>query len=178
MKKPELDYRLIIILLIPTVVIAGLFLYNYRTIATGEEIEIEIVEPIDPRDLFRGQYATLRYSISRLNISEYQVEGNFSDGGTIYLSLEKKERYWRVKEIAKKSPSDSVYCIKGEIQSIQGGSIEVEYGIEEFFADPETARRIERERDSDNISGIVVIDQSCNAVLRGVMIGEEEIRTE
>jgi uncharacterized membrane-anchored protein len=44
--------------------------YRHYWIETGEKIMLR-VEPVDPRDLFRGDYVSLSYEISSLDRSSY-----------------------------------------------------------------------------------------------------------
>ena len=46
-------------------ILGGMVAINEHTLRTGREIVLKTV-PVDPRDLFRGDYVTLRYDISRL----------------------------------------------------------------------------------------------------------------
>lgn len=44
------------------------------TIVTGTEVTL-LVEPVDPYDIFRGEYVHLRYDISRIDLSKVRNEG-------------------------------------------------------------------------------------------------------
>ena len=50
------------------VFILGLVAYKEVTLRFGTEVMLQTV-PVDPRDLFRGDYVTLRYGISTLERS-------------------------------------------------------------------------------------------------------------
>ena len=45
------------------IIIFGLIGYKQLTIVTGTTVLLETV-PVDPRDIFRGDYVTLNYAIS------------------------------------------------------------------------------------------------------------------
>ena len=65
--------------------------YKEYTLQTGKEVLLKTV-PVDPRDLFRGDYVTLRYEIGTLNLRDGQAEDmdymNYKNNGRIYLALE------------------------------------------------------------------------------------------
>lgn len=173
----EIDMRLLVLIGVPALVIGGLFVWQYSTVVTGEEVEIEVVEPVDPWDVFRGQYAVLDYSINTLDAETvgYEVE----EGDTVYVVLERNGEYWEAVGVSEDRPeTDGRKCIRGEVESVAGDSVRVTYGIEEFFASPDEARRVEDERLRENVSGIVSLDARCNSVLRGVRIGNETIRSD
>lgn len=170
----DIDPRLLVILVVPAVVVGGLFVWQYSTVLTGEEVEIEVVEPVDPRDVFRGQYAVLEYTINTLDRDT--VGSAIEEGDTVYVTLEKDGEYWGAVGASTEIPEER--CIKGEVESAVGDSVRVSYGIENFFADPEEAQRIQRERWRNDVSGIVSVDGGCNSVLRGLRIGNETLRPE
>src|SRR3972149_10134022 len=55
---------------------------------TGREIVAEVT-PVDPRDLFRGDYVIFGYPFSRTG--EVSVPGGTRRGDTIYVTLEPKD---------------------------------------------------------------------------------------
>lgn len=171
------DPRLLVILAVPTIVIAGLFVSQYATVATGDEIHLEVVEPIDPRDVFRGQYATLQYSISTIDAETVPSGTAVTEGDTVYVTLEDNGIYWRAQAVSAGQPADADRCIKGTVTGRSGDTLQVRYGIEQFFASPERARQIEEERWRNDVTGIVSVDDACDAVLRGLIVGNETIRT-
>lgn len=172
-KNLNVDFRLIVILGVPALVIGGFFVWQYWTVLTGEEVVLEVVEPVDPRDIFRGQYAVLEYSITTLNVSMLDSEPD--EGETVYVTLEKDSEYWVAVDASTQRPDTT--CIRGEVESVRGGTVRVSYGIENFFAEPEEARRIEEERWRNDVAGIVAVDSRCGSVLRGVRIGNETLRS-
>lgn len=169
------DPRLLVILGVPALVIGGLFVWQYSTVLTGEEVVIEVVEPVDPRDVFRGQYAVLEYSITRLDSGMLSPETE--EGDTVYVTLEKEGEYWVAADASTQMP-DAATCVRGEVESATGERVRISYGIENFFAEPEEARRIEEERWRNDVAGIVAVDGGCDSVLRGVRIGNETLRAE
>ena len=167
----NVDIRLIVLLGVPALVIGGFFVWQYWTVLTGKEVVIEVVEPVDPRDIFRGQYAVLEYSITTLNASMLDTEPN--EGETVYVTLENDGEYWVAADASTEMPDTT--CIRGEVESASGETVRVSYGIENFFAEPEEARRIEEERWRNDVAGIVAVDSRCRSVLRGVRIGNETL---
>ena len=54
-------------------VILGFVALKEYTLRSGTEVLLETV-PVDPRDLFRGDYVVLRYKISTIDLSLYPVD--------------------------------------------------------------------------------------------------------
>ena len=60
---------------------------------TGQEIILKTV-PVDPRDMFRGDYMTLNYPISQLNIKSLPTEKtDFKVGYSVFVELETEDTY-------------------------------------------------------------------------------------
>jgi len=169
----NVDIRLVVILGVPALVVGGFFVWQYWTVLTGEEVLIEVVEPVDPRDVFRGQYAVLGYSITTINASMLATEPD--EGETVYVTLNQEGEYWVATDASTERPDAT--CIRGEVESVSGETVRVSYGIENFFAEPEEARRIEEERWRSDVAGIVAVDSGCGSVLRGVRVGNETLKS-
>ena len=59
----------VIIAIFWLVIIGGFVAYKEFTLKTGDEILLKTL-PVDPRDLFRGDYVILRYEIGTINASK------------------------------------------------------------------------------------------------------------
>ncbi|HIE31672.1 MAG TPA: hypothetical protein EYP67_04720 [Methanosarcinales archaeon] len=79
--------RFLLLISVPAVVILIFLCINLYTLHFGQEIVLK-TDPIDPRDLFRGDYVTLSYEISRIDLNNIPHDANFSSGETIYASLQ------------------------------------------------------------------------------------------
>ncbi|MCQ1534778.1 hypothetical protein FTO70_03535 [Methanosarcina sp. KYL-1] len=98
-------------------IFSGIIVYKEYTLRTGTEVVLKTV-PVDPRDLFRGDYVVLNYEISTLDLSEIPAEDTqFWYNDRIYLALEIKDGYGVPKKIYKNPPEDELY-IKGKVTGI------------------------------------------------------------
>jgi uncharacterized membrane-anchored protein len=110
---------------------------NEVALATSDEVTLRTV-PVDPVDLFRGRYVTLRYEISMLG-----VEGGMEPGDSVYVPLHEAEGAWTGSYGYASPPPDGKF-IRGTVRQLAGQSAQIEYGIETYFTDEEDARRLER----------------------------------
>lgn len=133
-----------------------------HTLATGEEVVLQTA-PIDPRDLFRGDYVNLRYTISTL-------EGylGFAAGDRVYVGLAQQGDIWDAVS-ASHSPPDGLY-IKGRVTRAWRTGLDIEYGIESYFVPEGSGHIIERARD---VKVRAAIDSSGNAVIKGLLVDGE-----
>jgi uncharacterized membrane-anchored protein len=171
--------QFILLMLVPAIVILTLMGVKLFTLSFGKEILLE-VEPIDPRDLFRGDYVTLSYKISRIDLNNIPFDTNFSLGETIYAALSKKEKFWTIDSVSHTKPdlTENQVCIKGRVTSSYNNKLSVEWGIESYFVPEGEGRLIERQREGGNVSVIVSVDSTCSSVLKELLINDEPLKIE
>ena len=121
------QYKRLIIALVVLIGIAGGFmLYLSFPLLTGKTVILK-TQPVDPFDFFRGQYLTINYEISRVNLSE-----NFKEGDTVYVSLkEGNDKIWHADNVLLSKPESGVF-IRGIAKQAWRG-LGVNYGIEQYF---------------------------------------------
>jgi uncharacterized membrane-anchored protein len=129
----------------------GIVGWNELALATGTEVRLATA-PVDPTDLFRGRYVTLRYEISRAHVSE-----PVRPGQTVYVPLVDTGEVWTGGPATTSRPDDETF-IRGRVRqgTDQPTEIEIEYGIETYYADEDEAQRLERRAGSLLVD--VVID--------------------
>ena len=146
------------------VILFGFIAFKEFTLQTGEEVILK-TRPIDPRDLFRGDYVILNYVIGGVDVSD------FEEGDTVYVGLKVDENGYGESTGVYKSPPEGLF-IKGTVKKGLFGGSNIEYGIESYFVPEGEGKSIERNR---NLEGKVVIDKSGNAVLKAVLIDGKEV---
>ena len=121
------QYKRLIIALAVLIGIAGSFmLYLSFPLLTGTTVILK-TQPIDPFDLFRGQYLTINYEISGVALPAETKEGD-----TIYVSLkEGDDKLWHAEKVLLSKPDSGVFIRGTAKQSWRGSG--VEYGIEQYF---------------------------------------------
>jgi uncharacterized membrane-anchored protein len=168
----------------------------YQTIVnTGTEVWLK-TRPIDPRDMFRGDYIQLDYDINHVS-GVYNYDSNkYSTGDTVYASLDKQfgEKYFSVLSYNlshDKCPDyPSTLCIKGRVVSIStqnqtntsspdqynenSGPINLvlDYGINQYFVKEGSGQRI---TNSDKGEVKVVISKDSTAIVKEVWINDKKI---
>ena len=127
-KRNKEYLKLAIIIIVLLGILGGFLLYvSYPLLST--KTAILATQPIDPFDLIRGQYITIQYEIGTIPIiSGATIEDN------VYVILQKDENgtsHYKFASLDK--PSNDNLFIKGQIKSIHGENMRVEYGIEQYF---------------------------------------------
>jgi uncharacterized membrane-anchored protein len=125
----------------------------------GTEIRLRTV-PVDPRDLFRGDYVVLAYPMSIVATGPAEAKG-LRRGDTVYVTLARDaEGFAQAKAVASTRPAASAgeVVIAGRVQSTGAcalneagqtdcaagaGRLRVAYGLESYFVPQGEGRRIE-----------------------------------
>ena len=138
---------------------------------TGETVLLRTV-PVDPRDLFRGEYVILGYEFSRIpseGISE-GISGPLRRGGdwqgrTVYVSLvpEDDGRHWRADRFSFEQPSG--LSIRGTITGRR-----IEFGIESYFVQEGDGLKYERAVRDQALFARVAVAPDGKAALTGLVI--------
>ena len=107
--------------------IAGTFIFYLSwPLLTGKAVVLA-TQPVDPFDIFRGQYLTINYEVGTVPV----IDG-VNVGETVYVVLkEDEEGIWRYERASLVKPGGTF--IKGEVNSLSGENMRIEYGIEQYF---------------------------------------------
>ena len=155
----------------------------------GEEIVLS-VEPVDPRDLLRGDYVTLSYNISRLPRSLFTESapepapenGDRDDNVAVFVRL-KADADGIFQPIAARfiekpgaALSSGEIDIRGQTKarwSTGTGPLFVNYGIERFYVPEGEGKEIERNLRQRSFRMRVVVDSAGTAQIRSFHDGEK-----
>jgi uncharacterized membrane-anchored protein len=173
-------------------IFSGFIAYKEYTFRTGTEVMLK-TQSVDPRDLFRGDYVTLNYEISTLDMEKLQAEDSyFYSDEPVYLALELKNGYGLPKKIYTTPPEDGLY-IKGKVKDViydwetdESGitteeaiikELRVDYGIESYFVPEGRGMEIEKAQRTEKteVDAKVIIDKYGNAVIKSLLIDGKEL---
>jgi uncharacterized membrane-anchored protein len=99
-------------------ILTGIIVYRQYWVATGERILL-VTEPVDPRDIFRGDYVRLTYEISTLDLNRLGVSERFKPRDKIYVTLERDENgIYRASFVSKRRAEGKPF-IQGRIKGVE-----------------------------------------------------------
>lgn len=144
------------------------------TVTCGTRVMLKTL-PVDPWDLFRGDYMILNYEISRLDLNTLASTGELRRNDTVYVTLEKEDKYWVPRSVSRTRPGGGALAIRGRVVhfSEYERSLLVDYGIESYFVPQHQGRDIEGRRDS--LDAEVSIDGRGNAALARLILDDQEV---
>lgn len=156
----------------------------------GQEVRLK-VEPIDPRDLLRGDYVRLNYEIRNVPVKLVNdaPAGEFvTEAGPILVRLGKDpDGYWRVRSASLGGPSNNA-PVAGEVEirgMVSGGwslgpdaSFSVDYGIDRYYVPEGEGRAIETDMRERPFGILAVVDSHGTAQIKALMDGEAKLYEE
>ena len=147
------------------VVLLGMTALRAHALWRGDVYYVR-VQPVDPRDLFRGDYVILGYAFSRLP-TELWGNPQTQDGRNIYVELvpEGDGRHSRAGRYSFVPPQHGTY-LRGKIV----GSGRIEYGIESFYVQEGQGRRYEQAVRSGQLTAEIAVAPDGQAVLRNLHV--------
>ncbi len=138
------------------------------TLRTGREVLLK-TQPVDPRDLFRGDYVVLNYEISSLDLSMFSGRADeFMPGDRVYVALDPNNKCASPIGIYKAEPKTGIF-VKGTVRSMSGNNLSVKYGIENYFVPEGKGREIEGSR-GDNLVIRASVDRFGTAAIKDLLI--------
>ncbi len=147
----------------------------------GRTVLLQVV-PVDPRDLFRGDYVTLSYAMSRMPVDGIaeRLAADRAPGDRyrrtgaeypIYVTLEPTAdgRHYRPAKASTQRPASGIY-IKGRYCDDWRPDGSLRFGIESFYVPEGTGRKYEDARRDRRLWAEVAVTPWGQATLRNLHI--------
>jgi uncharacterized membrane-anchored protein len=154
-------------------IIGGFIISKEFTLRTGQDVVLKTV-PVDPRDLFRGDYVILRYEIGTLDLRT--IPGGdqaFKPRDAAYVTLAIGQKYATASAVSLTQPAGGLF-LKGTVKDAHSGRMTVEYGIESYFVPEGKGRALERQL-GRTMDVKVAVDSSGVAVIRSLLMDGKEV---
>lgn len=155
--KPLLKF--VLCAAIPLLILMAMTITPLLTLQYGQEIKIKTM-PVDPRDVFRGDYVVLNYEINEIPIDKvpeiFKHEDKWQEQHRrpLYVIMKKDGDYYVVDHAAFEKPKAGIYLkayfqwvvwpqtavYQGE-QNITG--IRVSYNLDQYFLPENTGKSLE-----------------------------------
>lgn len=145
----------------------------------GTELRLAVV-PVDPRDLFRGDYVVLNYAISRVVSDKVAGDDAFAYGDPVYVTIEKRDEGWQAVALGHARPAEGT-VLKGRIAAVRAGcgaddtckTYDIDYGIEKFFVPEGVGRDLEKARNAQRMDVDVALAGDGRVALKRLIVDGE-----
>jgi uncharacterized membrane-anchored protein len=173
----KLLLSLVILALAQTAALAYMVIDRVTLLRSGREITLPIV-PVDPRDLFKGDFVRLGYDVSAVPMR--QLEGpQPGENAAFYVVLEKKpDGAWQTVKLARDMPQEAsperiVLKARASYWPAPGSadaSVRVRYGIESYFVAEGQGVKLEQLAREKKLAARIAVDSRGNAAIKGLII--------
>lgn len=113
----------------------GMSYKHERTLATGDVVLLE-TQPVDPRDLLRGDYVILSYKISDVPLSSFENSTNPpAPGATVFVRLAPRGEFHEATQAYQTlpEPQPGTVVLRGTVARASADTVRVHYGLEKYF---------------------------------------------
>ena len=151
------------------IVLCGMILMQMIPHLSGTTVWLKVV-PVDPRDMFRGDYVILSYAMSRSsNAAGWISRDDVPPGTAVYVTLVPDEDgiHHRADQYLPAPPPSGLY-IKGTRQAWN----RIEYGIESFYVQAGTGLDYEAAARTGTLSAEVAIGGDGQAGLKQLRVNK------
>lgn len=167
--------RILIVVVLQTAALAYMILDRQHMLEASRVVTLKIV-PVDPQDIFRGDYVTLSYDISRLDVNALAGDDQFESGETAYVKLQKQaDGLWKAIAISHNPGHEpDLISVRAQIQSTDGlnpgaaSYVSVTYGVESYFVPQGTGHAIEVQARNGGLSADIAVDANGRAAIKAL----------
>ncbi len=164
--------RIALAIALQLLILVGIAGARQWTLMTGAVVLLEVL-PVDPRDLFRGEYVALQYRISSLVPGALGATETFRVGQTVYVGLGQRGTFWHAVSVGSTRPAAPF--IRGVVVWHPGrDALRVQYGIESYFLQEGLGRRVETSRVP--LSAEVVIGRDGTAIIQRLFMDGQPVQ--
>lgn len=168
--------RILIVVALQTAALAYMILDRQAMLNSSQVVTLKVV-PVDPNDMFRGEYVILGYDISRLDLTKLDGDDTMTYGDTIFVTLVREGVAWKPVAVKRETPFEvqGGIALKGKVDSVDGAgaggapqSVRVSYGIESFFVPQGKGKEIEDEARSGDLSVDIAVDAQGRGAIKAI----------
>ena len=166
MNRSKIAAGLVAAIAFQLIVLAGMVVNAALPLWTGTEIRVRTV-PVDPRSIFRGNYARLGYEFGTLPEGALNGEEDLRVGEVVYVRLEPgDDDLYGFAGASLDEPGEGIF-LRGRLAS-DYPPYRIRYGIEAFFAPKETALALEKDL-RDGGTAVLMVTGGGKAALQNVI---------
>lgn len=176
--------RILILAGLLTAALIYMIIDRVNLLSSGRVIALQVI-PVDPTDMFRGDYVVLNYKISRLNLGELDGDDDIQSG-TAFVTLKNENGVWQAVAVHRAKPQTATdqAVIQGTVTSSYRNDekgplqLSIAYGIESFFVPQGQGKPIEELRNKDDVTVDVVLDVDGRAAIKSLKVAGQPVYEE
>jgi len=147
-------------------VLSGMVVKAAMPLWTGSEVRVMTL-PVDPRSMFRGNYAVLNYEFSTLPSDALTDTSSLRPGVIVYVVLQADENgLYHFAGASLDKPAGGVF-LRGRIAG-NYSPYRIKFGIEAFFAPKKKALQLEQDLRDSGVA-VLMVTESGTVALKDVV---------
>ena len=167
---------------IQTVALGAMIESRASILRSGREVVLK-TEPVDPRDLLRGDFVRLGYEISRVSLERFGNDGPAADetGETIHVALKPGADGAFAVSRASMQPIETAadeIVLAGKVDGISDQWVGVSYGIERYYVPEGEGRPIEDAQGARKVDIVLAVDQAGHAQIKALKLDGKQLYRE
>jgi uncharacterized membrane-anchored protein len=175
--------------LIQLALLAVMVADRVQILRAGTEVTLQ-TQPVDPRDLFRGDYVTLSYDISQVAAGALKDQRAGGGNPIVYVELAPDQNgihhatSVHAEAVAVQSPEVLIrgrvvygaYC--GPTRDRFCDSLQIRYDLESYFVPEGEGRKLEQARNQRKLIVVAAVAPSGRAAIKRLLVDGEAIYDE
>ncbi len=165
--------------LVQTAAVGKMVIDRNSLLRNGAEVRLE-TGFIDPRDLFRGHYVTLRLDISQFSQDSVETLGDPQLGQPVWVELaEGTNGFWQPTRLYAAQPEAAQGpVLKGTLLGSWGDQYTLRFPIDRYFAPEPQALELEQLRRDDKLGVVLALAPDGTAAIKGLTVDGRVVYTE
>lgn len=143
-----------VLLLLQALFLGGMAASYYAVDAVGKELRLKTA-PVDPRDLFYGDYVELAYEISSLPWTLWKGGAHPDKKETVYVVLRRSGSHDAAVAVYPEKPEEKEgeTVLQARVRSWgQPEQLNLVYGFERYYVEENTGKELEERREQATVS--------------------------
>jgi uncharacterized membrane-anchored protein len=167
--------RILVVVALQTVALAWM-IFDRTSILNSHDVVSLKVKPVDPSDMFRGDYVTLNYDITMVDLAALPGDDAYIHDGWAFVTLASENGVWVAKAVNNTMPvrAPGTVVLRGRVFSASTsalsapGPMKLEYGIESFFVPQGRGKVIEDERQKGDLTADIAVDSQGRGAVKSL----------
>jgi len=158
-------------------------IFDRTSILDSHDVVTLTVKPVDPQDMFRGDYVRFGYDISQIDAGRLAGDHNCADGGWCYVTLANQNGAWLPVAVNGVMPSRApgTVVMRGKVSNVfasaagSAPTVRLDYGIESFFVPQGQGKSIEEERQKGDLTADIAVDAQGRGAIKSLRRANGEV---
>jgi uncharacterized membrane-anchored protein len=167
--------RILIVVALQTLALAYMIVDRQTMLNASRAVTLKVV-PIDPSDMFRGDYVTLNYDVSRIDLGTVDGDDQMDYNDTVFVTLVPDGPVWKAVAVTRGHPfaAPGGIPLRATVQNIdtpvegKPPVVRLTYGVESYFVPQGTGKAIEDEARKGELSIDVAVDAQGRGAIRAL----------